>query len=117
KAGTVVGSTSTNAFGAANNVITIGDTGGGLNAALSAGLASTFVNPITVAGGNTGTATITGTASATFNGAVTLNSHDVQVLVGAASLTLSGGMGGTGNLTVNANGTGAVTIGSGAVNN
>src|SRR5258706_11213214 len=54
--------------------------------------ASTFGNPITVASGNTGTATITDSAAATFSGAITLSNHNLQVLAGASTLTLTGGI-------------------------
>src|SRR5262249_25145312 len=99
KSGTVSGTTSSLAFGTVNNVITIGDTSGSFNATLNAGLASTFLNPITTASGNTGTATITDSAAAIFSGAITLSNHDLQLLGGASNLTLIGGVSGTGNLT------------------
>src|SRR5205814_1369328 len=122
KAGTVTGTTSILAFGATNIAITLGDTTGSANATLNAGLAGTFVNAVTVASGNTGTATITDSADATFSGAITLSNHALQVLGGANSLTMSGAatgtaITGTGALTINANGAGAITIGTGAVNN
>ena len=117
KAGTVSGTTSTAAFGA--GTITIGDTSGGsANATLNGGLNGTFTNPITVASTNTGIATITGSvATSVFSGAVTLNTHDLQVLGGSTALTLSGGITGTGNLTLNSNGTGVLTLSTASVNN
>jgi fibronectin-binding autotransporter adhesin len=103
KSGTVAGSTNVNSFGASTNVITIGDSSGGsANATLSGGNA-TYLNPITIASTNTGTATITTTGVNTtiFNGAITLNSHDLTVLGGFVGLTVGGGITGTGNVTLN----------------
>lgn len=112
KNGTVTGSTNANSFGASTNVITIGDSSGGsANATLNGGNA-TYLNPITVASTNTGTATITtsGVNTTIFNGAVTLNNHDLTVLGGFVGLTLGGGITGTGNVTLNSVNTN-ITIG------
>ena len=112
KSGTVTGAANANSFGANTNVITIGDSSGGsANATLSGGNA-TYLNPITVASTNTGTATITtsGVNTTIFNGAVTLNNHDLTVLGGYVGLTLGGGITGTGNVTLNSVNTN-ITIG------
>src|SRR5206468_10781669 len=56
------------------------------------------------------------------SGPITLGNHDLRVLGGGSALTLSGIAGNTitststGNLLINANGTAAITIGTGAVN-
>jgi autotransporter-associated beta strand protein len=116
KSGAVTGSTNANSFGANTNVITIGDSSGGsANATLSGGNA-TYLNPITVASTNTGTATITtsGVNTTIFNGAITLNNHDLTVLGGYVGLTLGGGITGTGNVTLNSPNTN-ITI-NGALN-
>ena len=119
KSGTVTGLANANTFGANTNVITIGDsTGGSANATLNGGGATTYANPITVASTNTGVATITSGANATFSGGITLNTHNLTVLGGSSSLTLSGGISGTGNLLLNTSilSGGMITI-SGTVNN
>ncbi len=100
KAGTVTGSVA-NSFGANANVITLGDSTGSANATLSGAGAVTYANAITVASGNTGVATITDSAASTFSGAVTLNTHDLVLSPAAGALTLSGGVTGTGNVTLN----------------
>jgi hypothetical protein len=77
----------------------------------------TFANPITVASGNTGTATITDTANSTFSGAVTLNSHDLTLARAANNLILSGGITGHGNLALSTSGAGTLTLSTASVNN
>jgi len=76
----------------------------------------TFANPISVASGNTGTATITNLivsgSGAVFSGAVTLNNHDLTVVTANNStLTVSGTIGGTGNVLFQKVGTGTLTAG------
>src|SRR6185436_11783628 len=78
KKGTVTGNVA-NSFGANTNVITLGDTIGSVNTTLTGAGAVTYANPITVAGGNTGTTTITDNANATFSGAVMLSNHDLTL--------------------------------------
>lgn len=112
--GTVIGTTSASAFGA--GTIIIGDTAGSANATLNGGFAGTFTRPITVASGNTGTATITSSAAAIFSGAVTLSSHGLSLSPAASNLNLTGGITGTGNLTLNATGAGIITIATASVN-
>jgi len=116
KRGTVSGTTSANAFGANTNVITIGDSSGSANATLNGGFAGTHTNPISIASGNTGTATITSSAASIFSGPVTLNSHDLRLAPAGSTLTLSGGMTGTGNLTIATTGGGATTLSTNSVN-
>jgi autotransporter-associated beta strand protein len=101
KSGTA-SATVANGFGASANVITIGDGAGSQGANLNGGFAGTFAQPIVVAGGNSGTASITNTASSSFTGAVTLNNHDLKVTASLSSTTLKGGVTGTGNLILNA---------------
>jgi autotransporter-associated beta strand protein len=114
--GTVSGTTSAAALG--TGTITIGDTSGSANATLSGGFVGTFTNPISIASGNTGTATITATAASIFSGAVTLNSHNLTVGGNAGNnLTLTGGIGGTGNVAFNATGAGTITVSGTSVNN
>jgi len=115
KAGTVSGITSTSAFGASSGVITIGDTSGSANATLSGGLAGTFANPITVAAGSTGTATITDTAASIFSGAITLNKN-LTVAPAASALTLGGSIAGTGNLLLGTTGAGTLMLSGSTVN-
>jgi fibronectin-binding autotransporter adhesin len=105
KAGTVIGQTSANAFGANTSTITLGNTSGSASATLTGNYNGTFANPISVASGNSGTMTISqgATGPSTFSGAVTL-SHDLTLYSNGCCgdyLTLSGGITGTGNLTLN----------------
>ena len=116
KAGTVTGSNASS-FGAGAGVITIGDSTGSVNATLSGGLAGTFANPISVASGNTGVATIIDTAASIFSGAITLNSHALNLSTVSSTLTSSGGVTGTGNLVLNATGAGVITLSTADVNN
>ena len=98
-AGTVLGNTNATAFGA--GIIYLGNTSGSSNTTLqtNAGSGLIFANPITVASGNTGVATITSSSQGGFSGLITLSSHDLTVNSGTAyGITLSGGVTGTGNL-------------------
>ncbi|WP_396274878.1 beta strand repeat-containing protein, partial [Hyphomonas sp.] len=92
KQGTVLATTSANALGANANVVTLGDSAGGSNAAtLLAGSALTYAQPITLAANTTGTLTIgnTGTGiNAIFSGAVT-GSNNVVIQNGAGTGTLT----------------------------
>jgi autotransporter-associated beta strand protein len=106
-----------NSFGPGGNVITIGDASGSANATLSGAGAVTFPPSISVASGNSGVATITSSAACTFSGAVTLNSHDLILSPAASALTLSGGVTGSGNLTLNSTGAGIITLSTTSVNN
>ncbi len=114
KAGMLSGTTNAAAF--STGTITIGDSVAALNSTLSGGLAGTFANLISVAAGNTGTATITSTAASIFSGAVTLN-HALLLSPAATALTLSGGITGASNLTLNATGAGVITLSTTAINN
>ena len=82
-----------------------------------AGLAGTFANLISVASGNTGIAAITDSAASTFSGAITLNTHALSITPAASNITLSGGVTGTGNLTLATSGAGTITMQTGAMNN
>ncbi len=99
RSGTVTG-TVTNAFGANTSTITIGHTSGSADATLlvnATGL--TFVNPIVLATGNSGTLTIGNSGT-------------------AISTTFTGGVTGTNNFTANENGTtGTITFSSSTINN
>jgi len=114
KAGTVSGTVAA-AFG--TGAITLGDSTGSANATLNGGGAVTHANAINVAAGNTGVASITSSANSVFSGAVTLNNHDLRLAPAASTLTLSGGITGTGNLALNTTGAGALTLSGAAVNN
>lgn len=123
KAGTVIGGNNANTFGDNASIITIGDSSGALNATLQVTNSLTYLQPIAVATGNTGVATLilgTGTGSVVWGGAVTLNSHDLTI--GKTSTTgnaqLNGGVTGTGSLVINNTGTtGTITLGTAAINN
>ena len=98
KAGTVQGnyttvSSTTSSFGANTSTITIGDTTGSNNASLLVGYTGlTYLQPIVLATGTTGTLTIGNNGT-------------------AVSTTFSGGVTGTNNLTINSNATtGTITF-------
>jgi autotransporter-associated beta strand protein len=114
-AGTLSGNNAS-AFGAGTNTIALGAALGSANATLSSAFNGTIANPIAVTSGNTGTATITSSAAATFGGAVTL-ANNLTLTAAATNLTLTGGISGTGNLILNSTGAGAITVSGGGVNN
>jgi autotransporter-associated beta strand protein len=124
KAGVVNGGANANTFGGNTNVITLGDSSGSANATLSATSSQTYPQPISVASGNTGTATIiagTSTGNVVFSGPITLNSHGVTLAktgtAGASQFT--GGITGTGDVTVQNNATtsaGTITLAGGTIN-
>ena len=111
KSGTVIGSTSANAFGTGS--ITLGDTSGSANATLQAGSATNFANAIVLNSGNTGTDTIgdSGNYAATFSGGVT-GTHDLTINnTGTSTLTFATGhLNNTGIITNASSGSGGVTI-------
>ncbi|MDD5356579.1 MAG: autotransporter-associated beta strand repeat-containing protein [Candidatus Pacebacteria bacterium] len=119
KSGTLEGTGSVNAFGGSGTgAITLGDSSGSANATLSGG-AGPFANPISVASGNTGAATIIRNGvggNSTFSGAVTLNSHNLVLNPGGNALSMSGGFTGAGNLAFNSS-FNSITIQTGSVNN
>ncbi len=124
KAGTVIGGNNANTFGDNANMITIGDSSGAANATLQVTNSLTYQQSITVASGNTGIATLTlgsGTASVIWNGAVTLNSHDLTIgKIGTTGIAqFNGGITGTGNVIINntATTTATMTFGTNALNN
>ncbi|HNX68287.1 MAG TPA: autotransporter domain-containing protein [Candidatus Omnitrophota bacterium] len=115
KAGTLSGTTNAAAFG--TGTITVGDSAGANNATLNGGLAGTFANAISIAGGNTGTATITSSAASIFSGAVGLNTHALTLSTAGSTLELTGGITGAGNLTLDATAGNAITLSGTSVNN
>ncbi len=128
KRGTLGISANISALG--SGTVILGDTSGSANATLSGAVAfntyGAVPNPITVAGGNTGVATITSTVAVggtQFSGAVSLLNHDLLLAtsgnLGNASLTLSGGITGTGNLILaqgNTGSGGSITLSTNTVN-
>jgi len=106
KAGVVGGGANANTFGTNGNLITLGDSTGSANATLSATSSQTYPQPILVAAGNTGVATIvagTSTGSVIFSGPITLDNHDVVLTKTGTTGTsqFTGGIAGTGNVTIN----------------
>ena len=112
KSGTLIGKTSTNAFG--SGTITIGAGSGTNNATLAGGSTTVFSNAIVVASGNTGIARYDG--GSTFGGPVTLNNHGLTVSSGTGAAALTGSIGGTGDLTLSTVGANAVTLSTGLIN-
>jgi len=107
--GTVLGSTNATAFGAstAADSITLGckaaDTAtcGSANATLTSSGSLTFVNPITVASGTSGTLKITGQNFSVYSGAIALSNNLTLSNDGVGGTTnYSGGITGTGNITI-----------------
>ncbi|GEP45319.1 beta strand repeat-containing protein [Brevifollis gellanilyticus] len=122
EAGTVTGGNNVNTFGASTNPITLGAGSGNANATIRAVNSFAYLQPITVAAGNTGIASIiagTTTGNVNFAGPITLNTHDVVLgkigTTGASQFT--GGITGTGNVTIlNQATTGTITLATGAIN-
>src|SRR5205807_7584778 len=92
------GSSNSTALGV--GTVTLGDSTGSANATLIlSSTSATYSSAVFVASGSSGTLTIqSATANTTLTGAVTL-AHDLN-LGFDHSLTLSGGIGGTGNVSV-----------------
>ena len=123
KAGTVTLSTSVNAAG--TGTITIGDTSGTADAILKNGYTdfnsgNPIANPITVASGSSGTMSITTTNdyNLTLSGAVTLNNNLLlNTSAGLMSIfTLTGGVTGTGNVTISNNNATTIIISTSSLN-
>jgi len=123
KAGNVIGGSNANTFGGNTNIITLGDTTGSANTQLTPFNSATYLQAITVKGGNSGTATLMlGTTSGApiWGGAITLDTHDLIIAksgtTGATQVT--GGITGTGNISLNNTGTtGTITLATGLINN
>lgn len=123
KSGVVLGGANALTFGASTNIITLGDTSGSADASLRASSSQTYPQPINVAGGNTGVASIiagNSTGNVIFSGPITLNNHDV--LLGKTGTTgssqFTGGITGTGDITINNTATtGTITLATGVINN
>jgi autotransporter-associated beta strand protein len=123
EAGNVIGGNNANTFGADTNPITLGHTTGSANTQLTAFNSPTYLQPLTVKGGNTGVATLmlggVGGGSPTWGGLITLDTHDLTIgsltTTGAAQVT--GGITGTGNLTIDNDGTTrTITLATAAIN-
>ena len=102
KDGTVSGTTSASALGGSGaGTVLLGDTSGGAHATLL-GDGRTFVNPITVQAGNTGTNRIGNSAStsAAFTAPLTLNNALTLAAGGTGSLRLSGNITGSSTIQV-----------------
>jgi len=99
--------------------LTLGNSSGSANTAVFGNFNGVnHTNAISVASSNSGTASLGALQGTTFSGAVTLNSHDLFLLTGTtAGLTVSGGVSGTGNLTLSSAFTGTITLSTGAINN
>ena len=106
QAGTLATTAGNATFGDPANVITLGNNTGSANTTLISGRnsATAFANPITIAGGNTGVATISSTGNTTFGGTLTLGNgdgaHNLTLLSNSGVLTIGGDIAGTGNLTL-----------------
>jgi autotransporter-associated beta strand protein len=108
-------------YGHANSAgigtITIGDTSGTADATLTSVTdALTYANPIIVASGSNGTASLTASIATTFSGAITLNKNIYITTNGAVALVVSGGITGNGNVLVYGTTSGTTTFSTGSVN-
>ena len=124
-AGSVVTGSNTAAFG--SGLITIGDSTGSANASLetvgNTGIVSgTFSNPITVAAGSSGTATLkSNNGTWNYTGGILLN-KDLMIANTATGggtnlMTLTGNITGSGNLIVNSSGKGSISLSGSSINN
>jgi autotransporter-associated beta strand protein len=100
------------AFGA--GTITLGDTSGTADASIYFFHSGNYANPIAVASGSSGAATIIGgatTGTPNLSGGITLNKDLILTKEAGTSgtFTVSGGITGTGNLIISNNGSTAVT--------
>lgn len=100
------------AFGA--GTITLGDTSGTADATVYFFHSGNYANPITVASGSSGAATIIGgatTGTPNLSGGITLNKDLILTKEAGTTgtFTVSGGITGTGNLMISNNGSTAVT--------
>ncbi|WP_395716295.1 autotransporter-associated beta strand repeat-containing protein [Prosthecobacter sp.] len=121
RAGSVVGGNNSNTFGASSNVITLGDTSGSVDAAITFFNSFTYANPIVVASGSTGAATIilgATTGAPVLSGGITLNKDLILSKLGTTGAAqVTGGIIGTGNLIISNNATtGTIALATGAVN-
>ncbi len=122
KAGTVTANNASG-YGATANVVILGDSSGAAVtlAANGSGAAGNIDQPVTVAG--TGVNTISGTWNVggqinLLRGLVTLNSQNLTInSTGNSGWRVQGGVTGTGNLTLQANGTGNIDLRTVAINN
>ena len=115
KAGDVYASSSA-AYGN-GGTITLGDSSGSAGARLRTNTNSSFVNPITVASGSSGSLEIytgDGANSVTYSGLITLANN--LSLTGANGVTISGGISGTGNLIINKTTPNNVTFSTASLN-
>jgi len=129
KAGTLAGGSNANNFG--TGTITIGDTSGTADATLdlhNGANTTVFPNPISVASGNSGTAKIISYfTGATLDHAITLptspNSHDLTLAINPTilsytSLSVTGGITGIGNITIDDSGVNdGITLSGTSINN
>ncbi|MCY2975946.1 MAG: autotransporter-associated beta strand repeat-containing protein [Planctomycetota bacterium] len=120
--GTLTGGNNANTFGANTNAITLGATSGTADATLSFFNSQTYANPITVAAGSSGTATIVlgaTTGSPIVNGPITINKDLLVTKEGTTGVgVISGGITGTGNLLIRNEGTsGTINLTTAAINN
>jgi autotransporter-associated beta strand protein len=116
-----VGGNNSNTFGASSNVITLGDTSGSVDAAITFFNSFTYANPIVVASGSTGAATIilgATTGAPVLSGGITLNKDLILSKLGTTGAAqVTGGIIGTGNLIISNNATtGTIALATGAVN-
>jgi RHS repeat-associated protein len=122
KAGSV-GSTAASASGFGSGTITLGETGSSawtaLVAAGSGALVGGYTNPVVLVAGYTGAAAIySNYATAAFSGGVTLNGQSIRFSSwGSTNLTMSGAISGTGNVILDAPGTGIITVSGPGINN
>ncbi len=122
RAGGVVGGNNSNTFGANSNVITLGDSSGSADASITFfNTASGYAQPIVVASGSSGSATIflgTTTGAPVLSGGITLNKDLILSKLGTTGASqVTGGITGTGNLIISNNATtGTITLATGLVN-
>ena len=115
--GTVIASNAT-AAGSSGNTITLGSSTGGSATLL---VSVTLANPINLGTGAVGSLTIAnnaGSTVATISGAIGLNGDSVTFAsTGTASTTLSGGISGSGNVTITNSSSAKTVISTTAINN
>lgn len=108
---------SSQAMGGAGVIVQLGDAATGANVALEGNNSQTYARGINiVSGAGARRLSASSSPSPIFSGAITLNNNLEISTLNTASITCSGAISGTGNITVKSNVSGNITLSSASVN-